>query len=51
MGVLKFNVDRAAHWKPWPAGCNGVLCDHTGEILALFSHLLGSLDSNEAELR
>ncbi|KAA3463588.1 reverse transcriptase [Gossypium australe] len=51
MGVLKFNVDRAAHWKPGPAGCNGVLCDQTGEILALFSGLLGSLDSNEAELR
>ncbi|MBA0698126.1 hypothetical protein Goari_021631, partial [Gossypium aridum] len=50
MGVLKFNVDRAAHWKP---GLLIVMEFYvtTGEILALFSGLLGSLDSNEAELR
>lgn len=49
--MLKINVDRVAHWKPGPAGCSGVLCDHTGEILALLAGLLGSLDSNESIIK
>ncbi|MBA0639823.1 hypothetical protein Goklo_022829, partial [Gossypium klotzschianum] len=31
------NVDGAAREKPWPAGCGGVLRDHSGKIVANFS--------------
>ncbi|MFQ6635590.1 hypothetical protein Gotur_011212 [Gossypium turneri] len=50
-GVIKFTVDGAARGKSGPAGCGGVLRDHSGKILVIFSGLLCILESKEAELR
>jgi ribonuclease HI len=48
--VLKWNVDRSSPGKPGPAGIGGVLRDHNGLLLRLFSIPVGIKDSNEAEL-
>lgn len=44
-GFVKFNVDDAARGNPGLAGIEGVLHNHTGDIM-----LLGSKDSNKVEL-
>ncbi|KAK3219666.1 hypothetical protein Dsin_013636 [Dipteronia sinensis] len=49
-GVLKFNVDGSARGKPSPAGIGGVLRDHRGQIMCLFSVFVGSQESNAAEI-
>lgn len=50
MGVLKFHVDGAASSKLGPAGIGGVLRNHKGELLYMFSKNVGIKDSNEAEI-
>ena len=50
MGVLKFNVDGAASSKPGPARIGGVLRNHIGELLYMFSKNVGIKDSYEAEI-
>lgn len=47
---FKFNVDEAALDKPGPAGIGGVLRNHKGKILYMFSKNVGGKDSNEAEI-
>lgn len=49
MGTFKFNVDRAARGKSWPAGIGGVLRNFNGEIMLLFSKNAGVKKSNEPE--
>lgn len=51
LGSCKFNVDGAARGKPGPAGIGGVLHDDRGNMLAAFSESVGSMESNEIELR
>ena len=49
-GLLKFNVDGAARGKPGPAGVGGVLRDHKGDVLLMFSKNVGIKESNETEV-
>ena len=49
-GFFKFNVDEAAPGKPGPAGIGGVLRNHKGKILHMFSKNVGGKDSTEAEI-
>ncbi len=46
---LSFNVDRSAVGKPGPGSIGGILRNHLGSALALFSVLIGIVDSNVAE--
>ncbi|EEF31060.1 conserved hypothetical protein [Ricinus communis] len=50
VGDLKWNVDGSALGKQGPTGVSGVLTDHTGNILCLFSINYGVLDSNVVEV-
>lgn len=45
-GTLKFNVDGAAKGKPGLVGIGGVLKNHKGEIMYIFSKQVGIKDSN-----
>ena len=49
-GVLKFNVDGVTNGKPGLAGIGGVLRNHKGEVLYMFSKHIGIKDSNEVEV-
>lgn len=49
-GVLKFNVDGAARGKQGLASIGGVLRNHKGEVMYMFSKHVGIKDSNEAEV-
>ena len=40
--VLKFNIDRVAEGKPCLACISGVLINHKGRIISIFSNILGS---------
>jgi ribonuclease HI len=48
---LKWNVDGSSLGKPGPSGIDGVLQNHHGHLLGMFSVPVGILDSNIAELR
>jgi ribonuclease HI len=48
---LKWNVDGSSLGKPGPSGIGGVLRNHHGHLLGMFSVPVGILDSNIAELR
>jgi len=48
---FKWNVDRSSIGKPGPSGIGGVLRNHHGILLGIFSLSVGILDSNVAELR
>lgn len=48
---LKWNVDGSSLGKPGPSGIGGVLRNHHGHVLGMFSVPVGILDSNFAELR
>jgi ribonuclease HI len=48
---FKWNVDGSSLGKPGPSGIGGVLRNHHGHLLGMFSVLVGILDSNIAELR
>ncbi|OMP08988.1 hypothetical protein COLO4_05921 [Corchorus olitorius] len=47
---LKFNVDGSAKASTGHAGCSGVLRDENGDMRAIFTAPLGTLNSNGAEL-
>jgi ribonuclease HI len=47
---LKWNVDCSAFGKPGRARIGGVLRDHKGVVLCLFSAFVGIKESNETEL-
>ena len=49
-GVLKFNVNGVSKRKPGLASIGGVLRNHKGEVIYLFSKHGGIKDSNEAEV-
>ncbi|KAK3200760.1 hypothetical protein Dsin_024175 [Dipteronia sinensis] len=49
-GSLKFNVDGSARGCPGMAGMGGVLRNHCGRVLGLFSIHVGIQDSNSAEI-
>ncbi|XP_073261506.1 uncharacterized protein [Populus alba] len=49
--ILKWNVDGSSFSKPGPSGIGGVLRNHHGHVLGMFSVPAGILDSNIAELR
>eukprot|EP00268_Persea_americana_P009152 TRINITY_DN13625_c0_g1_i4.p1 TRINITY_DN13625_c0_g1~~TRINITY_DN13625_c0_g1_i4.p1 ORF type:complete len:159 (-),score=28.79 TRINITY_DN13625_c0_g1_i4:37-513(-) len=49
-GVLKFNVDGAAKGKPGLTGIEGVLRNHKGEVIYMFSKHVGINFSNETEV-
>eukprot|EP00258_Populus_trichocarpa_P028500 XP_024444519.1 uncharacterized protein LOC112324681 [Populus trichocarpa] len=48
---FKWNVDGSSIEKPGPSGIGGVLRNHHGILLGIFSLSVGILDSNVAELR
>ena len=48
--VLKFNVDGVARGKQGLASIGGVLRNHKGEVMYMFSKHVGIKDSNEAEV-
>nr|XP_034889198.1 uncharacterized protein LOC118029425 [Populus alba] len=48
---LKWNVDGSSLGKPGPSGIGGVLRNHHGHLLGMFSVPFGILDSNIVELR
>ena len=48
-GVLKFNVDGATRGKPGLVGIGGVLRNHKGEVMYMFSKHVGIKDSKEAD--
>jgi len=48
---FKWNVDGFSLGKPSPSGIGGVLRNHHGHLLGMFSVPVGILDSNIAELR
>jgi ribonuclease HI len=48
---FKWNVDGSSIRKPGPSGIGGVLRNHHGILLGIFSLSVGILDSNIAELR
>lgn len=48
--VLKFNVYGVERGKPDPARIGGVLRNHLGVVLAIFSIKVGRMESNEAEV-
>jgi ribonuclease HI len=48
---LKWNVDGSSLGKPGPSGIGGVLRNHNGILLGIFSMSAGILDSNVAELK
>lgn len=48
---FKWNVDGSSIGKPGPSGIGGVLRNHHGILLGIFSMPIGILDSNVAELR
>lgn len=50
LGVLKFNVIRAAHGKPGLIGIGRVLRNHKGEFLYMCSKHIGIKDSSEEEV-
>ncbi|KAK7309436.1 hypothetical protein RJT34_06161 [Clitoria ternatea] len=47
--LLKFNVDGSARGQPGVAGIRGVLGNHKGDILGIFSKHVGNLWAYEAE--
>ena len=47
---LKFNVDGSSRGKPGMAGIGGVLRDHNGKIMCIFSNFIGVEESNTAEI-
>ncbi|KAK2653758.1 hypothetical protein Ddye_013614 [Dipteronia dyeriana] len=47
---LKFNVDGSSRGNPGDARIGGVLRDHTGKVLDLFSEFVGTLDSITTEI-
>lgn len=47
---LKFNVDGAAKGKAGPTGVGGVLRDHKGDVLLIFSNNEGLQESNEIKV-
>eukprot|EP00268_Persea_americana_P009153 TRINITY_DN13625_c0_g1_i5.p1 TRINITY_DN13625_c0_g1~~TRINITY_DN13625_c0_g1_i5.p1 ORF type:complete len:147 (-),score=31.41 TRINITY_DN13625_c0_g1_i5:797-1237(-) len=49
-GIPKFNVDRAAKGKPGLSGIGGVLRNHKGEVIYMFSKHAETKDSNEVEV-
>jgi hypothetical protein len=48
---FKWNVDESSIGKPDPSGIGGVLRNHHGILLGIFSLSVGILNSNVAELR
>ena len=48
---FKWNVDGSSLGKPGPSGIGGVLQNHHGILLGIFSSPVGILDSNVAELK
>ncbi|XP_073262649.1 uncharacterized protein [Populus alba] len=48
---FKWNVDGSSLGKPGPSGIGGVLRNHHGILLGIFSSPVGILDSNVAELK
>jgi len=48
---FKWNVDGSSSRKPGPSGIGGVLRNHHGILLGIFSLSVGILDSNVVELR
>jgi ribonuclease HI len=48
---LKWNVDGSSIGKLGPSGIGGVLRNHHGHLLGMFSVPVGILDSNIVELR
>ncbi|KAK2660968.1 hypothetical protein Ddye_007501 [Dipteronia dyeriana] len=47
---LKFNVDGSSRGNPGEGSVGGVLRDHTGKMLGLFSEFVGTLDSITVEI-
>ena len=50
LGAFNFNVDGASRGKPGLASIGGVLRNHKGEVLYMFSKHVGIKDSNEMEV-
>ncbi|XVF58965.1 hypothetical protein PTKIN_Ptkin07bG0108800 [Pterospermum kingtungense] len=50
VSVEEFNVDGSAMGKPGPAGIEGLLRDHEGNVILRFMKSIGHADSNLAEL-
>ena len=48
---FKWNMDGSFLGKPGPSGIGGVLQNHHGHLLGIFSLPVGILDSNIAKLR
>ena len=48
---FKWNVDGSSLGKPDPLGIGGVLRNHNGILLGIFSSPIGMLDSNVVELK
>lgn len=49
-GVLKFNADGTARGKPGAADSSGILRNHRGDVMFMFSKHVGIIHSNEAEV-
>ncbi|KAK2635297.1 hypothetical protein Ddye_030089 [Dipteronia dyeriana] len=50
-GSFKFNVDGLAKGSPMMVGMGGVMRNHSGRVMSLFSLHLGVQDSNSVEIR
>lgn len=48
--MLKWNVDGMSKEKPGPLGIGGVLKDHDGEFIYIFSCFMGNMNSNDSKV-
>lgn len=48
--MLKWNVDGMSKEKPGPLGIGGVLKDHDGEFIYIFSCSMGNMNSNDSKV-
>ncbi|KAK3231069.1 hypothetical protein Dsin_002950 [Dipteronia sinensis] len=49
--VMEFNVDGEARGSTGQSGIGGVLRDHTGRVLCIFSKFIGNTDAITAEMQ
>jgi len=50
IGILKWNVNASSNNKPKSSGISGVLIDHEGRFLCIFSCSMKNMESNKDEV-